>query len=299
MNKNNLKAWRTAAGYSREQLASLLKVSTATLSRIENGLQDPRPELRNRICVIFNEAPGDFYSDKAVRITKMHGDPPPEFPNVVGKNVHRLRVDADLTVDQLAEKAGILPEALLHLEQTGLGYDDEIIPRIAGALGQTPGTLFNEQSANEAFLEPKLIRWAAAADILAGINPDSPRVTYNFDALLGSEQIWEDASFSDHAFAIKVPDDSMTPIRAAGDILIMDPEVQPMPNNIVLGVGYNLEPMIRRYRLISPGPTLIYELVAANDAYPSLRSDENELEIKGVELKLVRTSRHFNSRRAG
>lgn len=44
-----LLAWRTAKGYDQSTAAKKLGVSQATYSRMERGVQIPRPRLRKRI----------------------------------------------------------------------------------------------------------------------------------------------------------------------------------------------------------------------------------------------------------
>lgn len=65
---NNLKKWREDKGMTPTELAELTGVSQASISRIENGEQQPRPNLLNKIAMIFNESPSDFYSDRASKI---------------------------------------------------------------------------------------------------------------------------------------------------------------------------------------------------------------------------------------
>jgi transcriptional regulator with XRE-family HTH domain len=62
---NNLRAWREQAGLTVEQLAEKLSVSGASISRIEKGTQQPRPELLRRIARFFKVSESAFYGTGA------------------------------------------------------------------------------------------------------------------------------------------------------------------------------------------------------------------------------------------
>jgi len=66
MSRNNLKKWRSESGMPREKLAKKLDVSLASLSRIENGKQQPREDLIEQILVVFQKNRADFYADSAI-----------------------------------------------------------------------------------------------------------------------------------------------------------------------------------------------------------------------------------------
>jgi SOS-response transcriptional repressor LexA len=63
--QNNLRAWREGVSWSREQLAEKTGISAVSVFRIENGRQQPRPNLLNKICRVFGKEPGEFYSSQS------------------------------------------------------------------------------------------------------------------------------------------------------------------------------------------------------------------------------------------
>lgn len=59
---NNLEAWRTSAGISREQLAEKVGISAVSIYRIERGSQQPRPALLDSLCKLFRKPASEFYA---------------------------------------------------------------------------------------------------------------------------------------------------------------------------------------------------------------------------------------------
>lgn len=63
MSRNNLKNWRTDSGMTRNDLAKKLDISLASLSRIEDGKQQPREDLISQILAVFKKNRSDFYGN--------------------------------------------------------------------------------------------------------------------------------------------------------------------------------------------------------------------------------------------
>ena len=60
MNMHPLRRYREAKGLTLEAMANMLRVSGATISRIENGSQDPSMELLRRIVEHTDVKADDF-----------------------------------------------------------------------------------------------------------------------------------------------------------------------------------------------------------------------------------------------
>jgi SOS-response transcriptional repressor LexA len=71
---------------------------------------------------------------------------------------------------------------------------------------------------------------------------------------------------SKHAFALKMPDDSMEPELRRHDILIIDPDKIPQPGSFVVAkVDDNTEVIVRRYKQLSAAKnSQQFELLAIN-----------------------------------
>ena len=79
----------------------------------------------------------------------------------------------------------------------------------------------------------------------------------------------------EHAFALKMKDDSMRPELKIHDVLIVDPDQAPNPGNFVVAkLEDDDEVIVRRYRQLSAvKKTHEFELLAMNDAWASIRVD--------------------------
>jgi len=103
----------------------------------------------------------------------------------------------------------------------------------------------------------------------------------NFDTE-GMEYLLTDLALSDRAFALQIRGDSMAPEFGEGDRVIIDCDVAPQPGDFVVARNGGEEATFKRYKLISLGEQAVFELVPLNENYPSMRSDQQHIQIIGV-----------------
>lgn len=99
------------------------------------------------------------------------------------------------------------------------------------------------------------------------------------------------AGVGEHAFALKMKDDSMRPELKIHDVLIIDPDCIPSPGNFVVAkLEDDSEVIVRRYRQLSAiKKSHEFELLALNDAWASIRIDNAvQSKIIGVVINLTR-----------
>jgi len=103
-----------------------------------------------------------------------------------------------------------------------------------------------------------------------------------------------DIKASDHAFALDIRGNSMTPEFKDGDKIIVDPLVQPNPGDFVVAKNDKGEVTFKKYRPrgYTPEGQLIFELVPLNDDYASLRSDITLISIVGTVIEHRKRLRH-------
>lgn len=95
--------------------------------------------------------------------------------------------------------------------------------------------------------------------------------------------LFTDIDVSKTSFALTVVGDSMLPDFRTGDIIIVDPEISPLPGDFVVARNSDNEATFKKYRsrgFTDKGQEII-ELIPLNENYPSLRSDISPLEIIG------------------
>jgi phage repressor protein C with HTH and peptisase S24 domain len=106
-------------------------------------------------------------------------------------------------------------------------------------------------------------------------------------------EVFVSEPYSEGAFALTVPDASMTPMFLQGEMLVFDPEVAPEAGDYVLArVGAHL--LFRRYR---PSPGGGFMLDALNDAYAPAWSERDHIVIIGslVEHHRTRSARKLTA----
>ncbi len=74
--------------------------------------------------------------------------------DTVGKRVRRIRTQMGLTLDQLAERAGISKSFIWEVEQDRTGISGEKLLRVANALGASVDFLLKGEPSQETFRPP-------------------------------------------------------------------------------------------------------------------------------------------------
>lgn len=190
--------WRERERLTIEQLAEKLSISSASVSRIESGLQQPRPELLARIARLFGTTEAAFY-----------------------------------WVSQELAPASI---GLRRIPVLDYGLVSSRKDQSSPASGETRGFVLT------------------------------------------------DVDYSQSVFAMKITGEAMRPRFDEGDLVLIDPDVKPRPNDSALFRLRSAEIQVRTYkeRGIDSTGKVIFEALPENDGYPSWRSDVLEIEIVGT-----------------
>ena len=101
------------------------------------------------------------------------------------------------------------------------------------------------------------------------------------------ETINTDLDLGSMAFALEVRGDSMAPEILEGDVVVIDPDVDPLPGDYVVAKNGSHEATLKQYR---PRGTNdqgqeYFELVPLNPVYPAMRSDHHHVTIIGVMME--------------
>lgn len=210
--------------------------------------------------------------------------------NIVGKNVHRYRTEQNLSLEELGKNAGWDKKNLHRLEQTGSGYSHDSISRLSKALNVSLGALFDETGTVGA---GRIVPIDLYTPDMISRDPDGNTLLKAPAHQSGgtSNVIFTDGNFSDNAIAFAVNDAAMRPGLAPGDVVVVDPTLQPEPNDLVLAVIYRKstgksQSLIRRFAERLGG----FELLPADTAYAAEIPVENNIGIVGtvVEQRLQR-----------
>nr|WP_182312138.1 XRE family transcriptional regulator [Comamonas testosteroni] len=100
----------------------------------------------------------------------------------------------------------------------------------------------------------------------------------------GFDIVYGDNDASPWAFFLEIRGDSMLPEFRAGDRVRIDPDVTPRPGDFVAAKNSDKEATFKKYRVrgIDFQGREVFELVPLNDDYPTIRSDEHDLQVIGT-----------------
>ena len=117
-------------------------------------------------------------------------------------------------------------------------------------------------------------------------------------ALENGDFIWVDEELPDDCFALRVVGHSMEPDFQPGDVLVIDPTINPIPGDFVVAsrvsrASDELETTFKKYRPrgYDEHGREIFELVPLNDDYPKYDSRIEQLTITGVLVEHRRSYR--------
>ncbi len=198
----------------------------------------------------------------------------------VGERIRTLREQKKLTGVQLATRAGIDQSYLSKLEQGKSGFSEEGLRKIARALGTTLAGLFGGPNVTPVQLDDRnrvrVLNYMQAglpADVAAGLSDDEI-----------TAYVAVDRDDADDLFALLLLGNSMEPEFAEDDMVILKRSLAPQPGDHVVAVNGDGESVFRRYRVsgLDAEGRPSYALVPWNEDYPTLRSDELPLIIRGT-----------------
>ena len=206
---------------------------------------------------------------------------------VRGERLKTLREKAGLSQAALAEKCGWASQSRVGNYEKGvrkINADDAAI--LADALGVHPAEiLFGLEPVNNVIPAPIGMR---QLPIISYVQAGCWTETCDCRAMDGSiETINTDLDLGSMAFALEVRGDSMAPEILEGDVVVIDPDVDPLPGDYVVAKNGSHEATLKQYR---PRGTNeqgqeYFELVPLNPVYPTMRSDHNHVAIIGVMME--------------
>ncbi len=158
--------------------------------------------------------------------------------------VKQKRIELGLTQTEAALNAGITQQSWQSIEKGDTRKPRNIIG-IAKALKCDPDWLMNGGAfmpiAEVSSKKVPLISYVRCRGSRRKKNPIEA-----FDGSL--EYILTDNEVSDFTFALRIEGDSMEPDFKAGDVIIVDPEVEPTPGEFVVAKNGGAQATFKKYR---------------------------------------------------
>jgi SOS-response transcriptional repressor LexA len=200
----------------------------------------------------------------------------------IGAEIRKRRERLGWSGVKLATLAGIAPAFLSRVERGKSYYSQGTLIKIAGALGisvdefYTGATKSNVEGAHLGWRRIPVLDYSQAGQwtSVAG-NPEENEKR---------ETIMTDLEHPPSTFALRIRGDSMEPKFREGDVVVIDPTIQPQPGDYVVATNDGHETTFRRFRSagINEHGSTVFELLPLNSVYGVMRSDRQPLGVVGV-----------------
>lgn len=198
-----------------------------------------------------------------------------------GDRIRARRKEIQLTQKALAAKVGVSHVAISQWEKDETVPRGENLLRVAEALGCAPayivdgeGQVFQLSPAPVDFYSVPVIGYGQAAHWTAD---EQLRQTLN-----NVEYVQSHMALSEAAFALMIKGKAMEPELREGDCAIFEPELAPLPGDVVVALCGD-ETRVAKYRSRGiVGGKECFELVPLNEDYPPVRSQQVSVRIIGT-----------------
>ncbi|MBG6247007.1 MULTISPECIES: helix-turn-helix domain-containing protein [Symbiopectobacterium] len=208
----------------------------------------------------------------------------------LASRVKSRRLELGLSQTEAAEKAGIKQQSWASIED-GKTQKPRNIIGISSALGCDPawlmqgGLLLKTSEVNTR--KVPLISYVQAGALAE--NKPIRDIDGSF------EYVMTDLDISEHSFALRITGDSMEPDFKEGDVIIVDPEVEPAPGEFVVAANGSNEATFKKYRPTGLGMRgeIHFDLIPLNSDYAPVSSAEVSIKIIGtmIEHRIYRRKR--------
>lgn len=189
------------------------------------------------------------------------------------------RTELGMTQTEVATIAGVSQQSIETIE-SGKTRKPRNIIELSKALKCSPDWLLNGKNIMP-LAEISTRRIPILSYVQAGALTEAKDVT---DMDGNMEYVLADSDVPESSFALRIDGDSMQPEFKEGDIVIIDPELCPMPGEFVVAKNNGHEATFKKYRPLGIGVD-DFELVPLNPDYPVLRSADVPLQIVGVMIE--------------
>ncbi len=212
-----------------------------------------------------------------------------DIPTRVTRRLRQRREALGWTMTKVATLAGMSQGFYSRLERGEVGFGPETISKLAGTLGITIDRLYapdsNVEFALMDFRKVPVIDYAEASTWASVYDRNSSEMR---------ETISTNLDVPASTFAIRINGNSMEPRFNIGDVVIINPSIQPRPGDFVVASDDQGQSTFRQYRAagINERGEDIFELVPLNAIYGPMRSDRQKISIVGVliEHRIYRTN---------
>ncbi|UYU33233.1 LexA family protein [Siccibacter colletis] len=210
----------------------------------------------------------------------------------LGSRLRTLRKDRKLTQGQLGKALGVSDVTVGYWERDLNIPGGKSLTKLAHYLGVSEGFLLYGQE-GEVNVAPAPMT-GQQIPIISYVQAGAWSPECDARNLDGTVEYILTSDFHSHStFALKVKGKSMEPEFVEGDVIIVDPELQPGPGDYVVAKNGGDEATFKKYRArgVSDNGQEIFELVPLNEDYAIRNSLKEKISIIGVVVEHRRAMR--------
>lgn len=202
----------------------------------------------------------------------------------LGQRIRCRREELGLTQKQVAAKAGIKQQSYQAIE-SGLVKKPRFLYEISVVLKCDINWLLEGGTKNN--IEPVDVINAKRIPIISYLQAGLWTESCDMENSTGYECVYTDMNISNKVFALKIKGISMQPVFLEGDLIIIDPDVEPVPGDFVAAINSDEEATFKKYRQIGYDEyeRMQFELVPLNPDYPSMSSLKQQIRILGTMIE--------------
>jgi len=200
----------------------------------------------------------------------------------IGSTIKKRRLEAGLSLSELARMSGVDKGNLSRLENGTLGTSLPALERIAKALNLGLAELLNDVGNVST-----VISGARKIPLLSWKQAGEPLHVRDLDGAMPEYALFNVAA-SPETFALRIEDESMSPRLNVGDIIAVDPKRPIRPGAFVIAQIGDAK-FLRKYRELGHDKKgrPVFELVPLNTLFAPRRSDLEKIKIIGVAINVL------------
>lgn len=199
--------------------------------------------------------------------------------------IRNKRKEMKLTQQKLGDLVGVSKTTVSQWEKGDYSPNGENLSSLARVLGVSIQWILDGKG-DDSFENVKPVSLGARqipvlSYVQAGLLTELQEISQPDGEL---EYVQADEDLGEGAFAMRINGDSMQPDFSEGDLVIIDPDIEPVPGDFVAAKNGSDEATFKKYRPrgFNPSGAEYFELVPLNEDYAPIRSDMSDVTIIGV-----------------
>lgn len=196
----------------------------------------------------------------------------------LGEYLRERRMRSGLSAKEVGKRAGITDAHVLYIEKNKRKPTFDVLMRTLSALGVLPEDFLKDQGFIETSnVSGKLYRIPVISWVVAG---KWREVFDEFEP--GDADVWIESDVKgDNIFALRVAGDSMEPEFHEGEVVIVNPHLEAMPNDFVVVKNPEGEATFKQLKKYGES----WVLHPLNPRYPDIEVNPGEFQVIGRVVK--------------